>query len=342
MPITKAKKTATKNRFDIKNIKDIKPVRRLRALRATRSHKSFALTRRRDVPKPVKLPGYVAFTVSVAKTLWEFRRTFFALLGLYVVVSIVLIGISQQEEYRTLTGALSDVSKDGSIDALTQIGGLFGATLLGSLNSSLTEVQQFYLVGVYVLMWLTVIWLLRQLTADNIVRVRDGLYNAGAPLISSFLIISLIFLQVIPGALGVLLFAFAIQSGAIAGAVAMIFGVMALLLIVLSLYWIASSLFALVIVTLPGTYPMTAIRGASEIALGKRGQLLRRLVWLVIVLLVLWVIILVPALLIDFWVKVEWLPLVTIAVQVATGASLIYGSSYVFLLYRRMIDGPAK
>ncbi len=315
-------------------------MRRLRALRATRSHKSFALTRRRDIPKPVKLPGYIAFTVSVAKTLWEFRRTFFALLGLYVVVSIVLIGISQQEEYRTLTGALSDVSQDGSIDALTQIGGLFGATLLGSLNSSLTEVQQFYLVGVYVLTWLTVIWLLRQLTAGNLVKVRDGLYSAGSPLISSFLVISLMFLQVVPGALGVLLFAFAIQSGSAAGVVAMIFGVMAVLLIVLSLYWISSSLFALVIVTLPGTYPMTAIRGASEIALGKRTQLLRRLLWLVFVLLLLWVVVLFPALLIDYWVKVEWLPIVTIAIQIATGASLIYGSSYVFLLYRRMIDGP--
>ena len=87
---------------------------------------------------------------------------------------------------------------------------------------------------------------------------------------------------------------------------------------------------------------MTAVGGASEIALGKRGQLLRRLLWLVVVLLVLWVVVLIPALLIDYWVKVEWLPIVTIAVQVATGTSLIYGSSYVFLLYRRMIDGPTK
>lgn len=336
------KKTVARKRFDIRNVKNIKPVRRLRALRAARAHKSFALTRRRDIPKPAKLPGYVVFTVSVARSLWQFRRTFFALLSVYVLISIVLIGVSQQEEYRTLTDALGDVSKDTSLDSLTQVGGLFGATLLGSLNSSLTEVQQFYLVGVYVFTWLVVVWLLRQLTAGNRVRVRDGLYSAGAPLLSSALIVSLMGLQIVPGALGVLLFAFAIQSGAIAGVIAMLFGVMAILLVVLSLYWLTSSLFALVIVTLPGTYPMTAIRGASEIALGKRAQLLRRLLWLVLVIALIWVVVLFPAIMVDIWVKVSWLPLVTIAVQVATGLSLIYGASYVFLLYRRMIDGPAK
>lgn len=337
------KKTAHKKRFDIKNIN---PVRRLRALRARRAHKSFALTRKRDIPKRAKLPGYIAFTVGVAQTIWEFRQVFLVLLLLYVVASLLLIGYSQQDQYRSLTDALGDVVKEAGengIDAVTQIGGLFGATLLGSLNSDFTQIQQFYLIGLYVVMWLVVVWLLRHLLAGNKVRVRDGLYNAGAPLIPSMCIVALMLLQALPGALGVLVFTITSQNSVVSsGVAAMCFGVLAALLVILSLYWISSSFLALLIVTLPGTYPMKAVRGASEIALGRRMQLLFRLLWLILLLLLIWVVVLVPALLIDFWIKVSWLPLVTLAIQVATGTSLIFGAAYVFLLYRRMIDDPTE
>lgn len=340
-PVKQIKKPATKGRFDIKNIK---PIRRLRALRATRAHKSFVLTRKRDIPKRAKLPGLIPFTVEVARTVWRFRRVFLVLLLLYVVAGLLLIGYSQQDQYRSLTDALGDVVKEAGedgIDAVTQVGGLFGATLLGSLNGSLTEIQQFYLLGLYVVMWLVIVWLLRQLVAGNRVKVRDGLYSAGAPLIPSFCIVALMVLQALPGALGILVFTISTQNSVVSsGVAAMCFGVLAVLLVVLSLYWISSSFLALLIVTLPGTYPMAAIRGASEIALGRRMQLLFRLLWLVVLLVVLWAIILVPALLLDFWIKVSWLPLVTIAIEVATGASFIFGVSYIFIMYRRMIDDP--
>ena len=333
------KKTAHKKRFDIKNIN---PVRRLRALRARRAHKSFALTRKRDIPKRAKLPGYVAFTRIVLGTLWEFRRVFLALLVVFVVTTIALIGVTQQEEFRSLTGALDDSSNEASIDAVTRVGGLFGATLLGTLNTSLSTEQQFYLIIVYIVMWLVVVWLLRQLLAGNKVRMRDGLYNAGAPLVSSILIVLLMSVQVLPGALGALVFTLSIQSVITSGVVAMVFGITALLLVVLSLYWLTSSFIALIIVTLPGTYPMTAVRGASDLVLGRRMQLLFRLLWLTILIGIIWAIILVPAILLDYWIKVDWLPLVTIGVEVATGISLIFGAAYVFLLYRRMIDDPTE
>lgn len=342
-PVQQTKKTTRKQRFDIKNSM---LVRRLRALRARRAHKSFVLTRKRDIPKRAKMPGYIAFTAQVAQTVWGFRRVFAVLLLLYVVASLVLIGYSQQDQYRTLTDALGDVVKEAGengIDAVTQVGGLFGATLLGSLNSEFTEIQQFYLAGLYVVMWLVVVWLLRQLLAGNKVRVRDGLYSAGAPLIPSICIVALMILQALPGALGVLVFTITSQNSVVSsGVAAMCFGVLAVLLVILSLYWISSSFLALLIVTLPGTYPMKAVRGASEIALGRRMQLLFRLLWLILLLLVIWIVVLVPALLLDFWVKVSWLSLVTVAIQVATGASFIFGVSYIFMMYRRMIDEPVK
>ena len=195
------------------------------------------------------------------------------------------------------------------------------------------------MVSVYVLMWLVTIWLLRQLIADNAVRIRDALYNACAPLISTLCVCALMLIQSLPGALGVYLFSVAVSSGALGdGLPAMLFGVAAGLLILLSLYLLASSFFALIIVTLPGTYPMTAIRGAGDIALGRRFSLLLRLLWLVLVIALIWALSVLPVLLLDMWLGLSWTPLVAITVQAVTGLSLIYGFSYIFLLYRRMID----
>lgn len=341
---TTASKTNIAKTSGRKGIKSffIRLLRRPLSLRSRRAHKSFVLTRRRDIPKRPRLPGYLSFTWSVCNTLWHFRKPLFGLLAVYVVVGLLLIGVSQQDEYRTITDTLQQADAATGTEAigtLTKVAGVFGATLFGSLSASLTELQQFYLILVYVLMWLAIVWMLRQLLAGNAVKVRDGLYHAGAPLIPAFCIAGLMVVQVLPGALGLLVFSIATQGGVIAGgAAAMMFGVGALLLVVLSLYWLTSSFFALLIVTLPGTYPMTAIRGAGDIALGRRTSLMLRLLWLAVILGILWAFIVLPALLVDFWMKVSWLPLVTISVQVATGMSLIFGVGYVFLLYRRMIE----
>jgi len=321
-------------------------VRRPLALRKRRAHKSFRLTRRRDIPKAPPLPGYVSFTFGVWNTLWRFKKIFGIVLGLYIVTSIVIIGIAQQDEYRAVIDAFSGAEEEAGADPFgptTRALGVFGATFFGTLSGSLSEVQQLYLVSTYIVMWLVVVWLLRHLIADNAVRVRDALYGACAPLISTLCVAGLMLVQSLPGALGVYVFTIAVSSGALGdGVPAMLFGVAAVLLILLSLYLLASSFFALIIVTLPGTYPMTAIRGASDIALGRRLPLLLRLIWLVIIVAIIWIVVVLPVLLVDMWLGLSWIPIVTIAVQAATGLSLIFGFSYIFLLYRRMIDDSTE
>lgn len=341
----KAKSSKTKPSKHFR-VSDLKFVRKLKRLRTSSAHKSFALTKRRDIPKRAKLPGYIMFTVLVSQKVWEFRRVFLTLLSLYVLTALLLIGYSQQDQYRSLTEALGDVAKEAGtdgLDTMTQAAGLFGASVIGSLNSSFTEMQQFYLVVLYVIMWLVVVWLLRQMLAGNVVKVRDGLYNGGTPLIPSVFIVAFMMIQALPGAIGILLFSSVTQNNiATNGVVAMSFGVVAILLGVLSLYWLTSSFIALIIVTLPGTYPVVALRGASRIALGRRSQLLFRLLWLAALLLVIWIAILVPVLLIDLWMKVSILPIVVIAIQAATGASFIFGITYIFMLYQRMIDDSGE
>lgn len=323
-----------------------RPFQRLRDLRTRRPHKSLKLTRRRDKPHRVRLPGYIAFTISVFKTLNGYRRPLLMVLVLYVLVALLLIGVTQQDQLRSITDVIEQVNQEVSgnpLDTATKAVALFGSTLIGSLNTSLSEIQQFYMAIVYALMWLVLVWLLRHLMAENAVRVRDALYNAGAPIISTICIVSLMLLQALPGAVGAFVFSLSIQDGILSGGVAaMCFGVLAILLLVLSLYWLTSSFIALIIVTIPGTYPMSAIRGAAELVLGRRMQVLFRLLWLCVLLVLVWAVVLIPAILIDLWVKLPWLPLVTIMVQVASGSSIIIGVSYIYMLYRRMVDEPTQ
>lgn len=321
-------------------------LQRLRDLRTRRAHKSLTLTRHRDRPPRVRLPGYIAFTVSVFSTLRKYRRPLVIVLVLYVLVALLLIGVTQQDQLRTITDVIEQVGQEAAgnpLDTATKAITLFGSTLIGSLNTSLSEIQQFYMAIVYALMWLVLVWSLRHLMAGNMIRVRDALYNAGAPIISTMCILLLMLLQALPGGIGAFVFSLSIQDGVLSGGVAaMCFGILAILLLVLSLYWLTSSFIALIIVTIPGTYPMSAIRGAAELVLGRRMQVLFRLLWLCALLVLVWAVLLIPAILIDLWMKVSWLPLVTIMIQVASGSSMVVGVSYIYMLYRRMVDEPAQ
>jgi len=322
------------------------PIVRLQDLRKRRAHKSFAMTKQRDIPKRPTLPRYLPFTRSVFDLLWKYRRTFGLFAVLYILASGLLIGFSQQDQYRNLAGAVQDAAPDLAADGIGVIGqtvSLFGATISGTLNASLTEIQQLYLAILYLVTWLVLVWLMRQLYVNNDIKIREALYNACAPFISTLLIVGLMLLQAIPGAIGIFVFSIATQNGILAGGVeAMLFGIAALLLVTLSLYWLTSSFFALLIVTLPGTYPMVAIRGANDLALGRRLQLMVRLLWLIVLLAVVWVFCLFPALIIDQLINISWFPLVTIAFQVATVLSFVIAVSYIYMLYRRMIDEPTQ
>jgi len=300
---------------------------------------------RRRVPKLSALPGYTKFTRQVFRALMTYRNHFFILLTLYVVLATLFVGLIQQDQYQYLNDVVTQFGPElfgGQIDVITKSIGLFGVTASGGLNAALSETQQVLLGLLYLVTWLVSIWMLRQLFAKNIVRVRDALYNACAPFISTLLVILLMAAQSIPAAVGILLFSIATQGSGVDSVVALLFGVGALLLILLSLYWLTSSVFALLIVTLPGTYPMAAIRAAGGVAIGRRLPLMIRLLWLGLVTLLIWAIVLIPVLLLDSWLNTTWIPFVPITIQILSGFSILFATTYIYMLYRGMIDEPVS
>ena len=69
----------------------------------------------------------------------------------------------------------------------------------------------------------------------------------------------------------------------------------AILIVTLLIYWLTSTLFAMVIITLSGMYLLEAARLASDVVLGWRMRILLRLMWLLVVLAVVWAVTIVAA-----------------------------------------------
>lgn len=320
---------------------------------ARRPHRSFQHTYRRDYTRSLNLPGYWSFTNYVKKTLWDNRKVFFYVLTIYVILTVALISFASEDTYMQLRETLDNTGEgafDGFWGEISKASLILAAGATGALNSAQIASQaqnQIYAVIIGLLTWLTTVWLLRAILAGHKPRMRDGLYNSGAPIVPTFLVATVVIVQLLPFALAIFAYNSAVVSGLLDGGVeAMAFWAVAGLLVILSLYWLTSTLFALVVVTLPGMYPMQALRTAGDLVIGRRLRILLRLLWMAFIVIVHWVVIVIPIILLDGWLKsvwegVWWLPLVPVTLLMMGSLTVIWTASYIYLLYRRIVDDDA-
>jgi hypothetical protein len=315
-----------------------------------RPHRSFRRTRRRDYNRSLKLPGYFAFGREVRKTLWSHKKVFLLLSLFYAVVMAVMVGLASQDTYSSLTDTLRATSGDlfsGNFGEVGQAGLLLLTAMTGGISQELTDVQKVYAGIVVLLTWLTTVWLLRNLLAGHKVKLRDGLYNAGSPIVPTFLVALVLFVQLLPLALAVIGYAAAAGSGLLAGGVeAMLFWIAAGLLGVLSLYLITSTFMALIVVTIPGMYPMRALKTAGDLVIGRRVRVLLRMLWLAISVVITWVVVMVPIILLDTWAKGVWenlqaIPVIPVCLLAMTSITVVWAAAYIYLLYRKVVADDA-
>jgi len=368
MPKSKTQKTATKKEVKPKigrssaKAKKTRKIKskswfgkfhsRVQGLLARRPHRSFRRSRRRDYARSLKLPGFWAFTNIVRQILWKQKRTFGLLALVYALLTVVLVGIASQDTYDQLRAVLEDSGGDifsGNWGEVGKAGLLLWAGVTGSLTNTASESQQIYGAILLLFAWLTTVWLLRAILAGRQPRLRDGLYNAGAPVLAMFLVGLVMVVQLLPLALAIIGYSAATTSGLLSGGgvEVMLFWVVAGLLALLSLYWATSTFIALVVVTLPGMYPMQALRTAGDLVIGRRIRILLRLLWMLLLIAIIWVLVVVPVILFDAWLKsllpaVAWLPIVPIVLLVMTTLTVIWSGGYVYLLYRRIVDDDAS
>ncbi len=324
----------------------IKIYKILRGNRKQSPHKTFQLTRRRDLPKRPKLEGYIAFPWYVARTLWRDKWLYIRLTVVYLILIVIAMGSVQFTNMGVVNELIDATNEEAGGSLLAPAGRAFviaGSALGGALSTNLTDIQYLFVFMVGFFVVITVVWLLRQRLAGNKVNVRDGLYSSGAPVLALYVLIVIGILQMIPLALMVLVYAAAVGGGILSGGIdTAMFSIALFLVLVLTLYFMTTTLFAIFIATLPGTYPIVAYRTARKIVAGQRARLLFRLIWLAVIVVAMWFMVLVPIVIITNSLNGQNSIVIPLAVQTMLGAGLIYAAAYAYLLYRRMIDDPTK
>lgn len=325
-------------------------VRNIKSLKARRPHRSFKLTRRRDYVRSLRLPGYLSFTKYVTATLISRRKVFIKLVLFYALAIVIFGGITNQEMYTAIGSTVRDASQDVLTGSWGKVGeaGLLLVSAFGGGSGQATIDQQIYLAIALLLVWLTTVWLLREILAGRKPKVRDGLYSSGSPFVSTLLIFMYAALQLIPLAIIVVAYSGLAQIGLIdQGFGSMLFYIFSSIIVVMVFYWITSTIVAGVVVTLPGMYPGRALSIAGDLVVGRRVRILLRLLWMIGVAILMWAVIAIPIVLLNDWLKSVWspfenIPLVPIVAAILSSTVTVWCSAYVYLLYRKIVDDDAS
>ena len=310
-------------------------------------HKSFKRSYREDYKRKTNVPGIMHHIFKSFGMIFKNWKLFFPLLIIAVILNVLFVGIMEETDYVDYQETLNETSLQvagGDIGNFAKAGLLLVSTITtGGLSGESSEAAIVFGVIIFLIIWLVTIFLLRHLLANHKVKLRDGLYNAMTPLISTFLVVLVAFIQCIPIFILIVVYSAAVQTDFLATPFyALLFFIFASLMVILSGYLLSSSIIALIAVSAPGLYPMRALHTASDLMAGRRIKFILRLIALVLVLAIIWVVIMLPLILFDMWMKqFEWtagIPFVPICLTIMTCFTAIYVTVYLYMYYRWMLD----
>lgn len=293
------------------------------------------------------MPGYWSLTARAVKLLWQHKALFGRVVLLYVIIMVLAANLMAEETYVQMREAVTAVQEEGFLSGATATllvfwGVLLGQTAGGGAGADPAAQLITMLLGLSV--WLTTIWLVRAIAAGHRPNMRDGLYSAGSPVAALMVLAVIALLQLLPAAIAVIVYSAADASGVLAWTpVLMLAGGAVALIVVLSLYWMTATGFAMVIATLPGVYPLQAMKLAGDIVIGRRVRMLLRMVWLATTLVVAWAMVLVPIILLDgamksWWPIIEAVPIVPVTALLLAASSIVFAAVYIYLFYRKVVD----
>jgi len=325
-------------------------VRKNQAFIARRPHRSFQLTRRRDSSRSLTIEGYVAFTLYVNRMFRQHWQMFGLLIIIYALIMAILGAITTQDTYDSIDALLRGAAGDFFGKGVGQIGqaGLLALSAFASSAGNLQPDQHVYLILSLILAWLSTVWLLREIMLGRKPKLRDGLYNSGAPLLSTLGVVIVLVVQLLPIGLIVLAYAALSSVGILEdGFGSMLFWLIAATITALVLYWITSTIIGLIVVTLPGIYPLRAVKLSGDLVVGRRLRVMYRLLWGVMAVALTWVGVLVVTILVDNWLKIllpgiAWVPIVPYVGALATAYAVVWYAIYTYLFYRKIVDDNAK
>lgn len=315
-----------------------------------RLHHSFKRSYYEDYQRKTELPSLTSQASAAFKMFFKFWKIFLPLLLIFVGFYIFLIGAMSENTLADVKANVEQTNKDVADGKIGTVGKA-GLTLLGIISTggltTMNDAQIVIAVLLFTIIWLVTIYLARHLLAGHQeIKMRDGFYSALSPLVSTLVVGLIIFLEAVPIMLTIIVFQVALTTEFLSTPFyALLFFMFAALMITLSLYLLSSSFFAIIVVSAPGLYPLTAVRMAKNLIMGRRLRFLIRVFYLVIIVALLYLLLLMPAIILDGVLKAQfaWLaeskiPFVAIIQLTITVFIFIYLSIYFYLFYRALLD----
>ena len=275
-------------------------------------------------------PGSFRLTSESFRILTSRWRVLGGIVLVYLVLNIFFAsGISGlNSAVDTIKADLNNVGTHAHPLASGLGGFLSLVSSAGSSSSATGSALQAILI---IMESLVIIWALRQLSAGKSFKVKDAYYNSTTPLVPFLLVIAVIIVQFIPISFGSALVAGLTSTpGLITGLwyvlLLGIFGALA----AWSVYMVSASIFGLYIVTLPGMQPRAALRSARNLVRFRRWLVLRRVLFLPILLLVVSGAIIIPLILYATF-------LVAPVFYVLSAVGILFVHTYLYNLYRGLL-----
>lgn len=256
-------------------------------------------------------------------TLWRHKKLFAGIIVIYGLLNLIFV---------TGFGAGIDVAGVRNQFSSRVIGGLAAYTqLISGSGSTSDQAASVYQSVFFMVASLALIWALRQVYAGNTVRIRDAYYKGMYPLVPAVLVLLWVAVQMIPLIIGVNAYSFVVANGIAATAIEVIlWGLLALALALVSLYFLAVSLFGFYVSTLPDMTPVKALRLAKQLVKGRRWTVLRKVLFLPLMLVLITAVILLPVIFI--------VPALAQVLLLLLGPALLaVGHSYLYSLYRGLM-----
>ena len=314
--------------------------------RSIHSGASFKLYQRKEFARDLEVPGMMHHILYSFKLIFKNWKIFLPFLLIMVLVAILFAGLMSENTYQELQTTLDKAAaeNDVNINTFAKSGLLLISTIFtGGLMRESAEVTGIFTVLIFLIIWLTTIFILRHKMAGHEVKLRDGLYNAMAPLISTFVVLVVAAIQAIPIILLIVAYSAAIETHFLdTPFYALLFLGFAGLMILLSSYLLSGTIMALTAVSAPGLYPMVALKNASELMRGRRIKFVLRIIALLVILVVMWAIVMMPLIMFDLFMKqFEWtyqIPFIPVCLVVMTCFTMMYATTYFYTYYRWLLD----
>lgn len=267
-------------------------------------------------------------------SLWQQGEFFVGLAVVYLLLDLLFVQSLAQFDISKIKIALN-MTDSMHPNILSQTFGVYSSLFTKAATGS-NDAGGAYHFFIVTLISLVTIYALRHIYSTKAKRVKPldlklSIYQSTGQLVPFLLVMGIMAVQLLPLIAAVYLTMIMVSGSIIIGASQQAVAALIVVIIsVLTAFWIARTIIALYIVTLPDMQPMEAFGKAKELVNGRRFSVGRKILALPVGLFVAAAIIVVPCLLL-------WGPLAQWVFFMLTGFGVIVVHAYLYTLYRELL-----